>query len=339
MSEAPGPAGSVGALGEDGLIAMLLARFRGSAPGPAGGASAPAGPLGGVMPVGPGDDAAVLAVGTERIVLSTDTLVEGRDFRTGTSSGRDVGVKAAAQSFADVAAMGARPVALVVSLAAPAGTPVGWVDGLADGLAAECGRAGAVMAGGDVSEATEIVVTGTAIGSLDGGAAVLRSGARAGDVVALAGSTGPAAAGLALLESGRLGGFESLLAAQRRPAPPYRCGPAAATAHATAMIDTSDGLVRDALRVASASGVVIDLELAALAPSEELLAAARELSADPADWLLGGGEDHALLACFGPGTVLPEGFRRIGTVRAGAAAVLVDGQPWAGSAGWRHYRG
>ena len=91
---------SIGPLGEDGLVAAVLARFARSPDGR--------------MPVGPGDDAAVLALGTERIVISTDTLVEGRDFRRATSSGADVGVKAAAQNFADVAAMGARPVGLSV---------------------------------------------------------------------------------------------------------------------------------------------------------------------------------------------------------------------------------
>ncbi len=116
-----------------------------------------------------------------------------------------MGVKVAAQSMADVAAMGARPRALLVSLAAPGGagvaSPTIWPGGWPGGAAA-----GAAVVGGDVSEADQVVITGTALGLLDHEVdAVLRSGARAGDVVALAGVTGPSAAGLALLQAGGSG--------------------------------------------------------------------------------------------------------------------------------------
>jgi thiamine-monophosphate kinase len=337
----PGPADPpVAALGEDGLVASVVARF-------------PGGP--GLL-VGPGDDAAVLA-GAGPVVVSTDTLVEGHDFRQEWSSAYDVGVKTAAQNFADIAAMGGRPTALLVSLALPAGLPGSWAVGLADGLADECARAGAVMAGGDVSEAAEIVVTGTALGSL-AGAPVLRSGAGAGDVVALAGVVGPSAAGWALLAAASAGSaptdavptdavptdavltdpvLADLVDAHRRPAPPYPAGPRAALAGATAMIDTSDGLLRDAARIAAASGVTLDLSRTALTPGADLVAAARVLGVDPLDWVLTGGEDHALLACFPPTVALPPGFRVIGRVLAGAGEVLVDGAPRPGSAGWTHF--
>jgi thiamine-monophosphate kinase len=316
------------------------------------------------MPVGPGDDAAVLALTATQaagVVVSTDTLVEDRDFRRSTSTAADVGVKTAAQNLADVAAMGARPLALLVSLALPGTAKVAWAGELATGLAAECARAGAVMAGGDVSEAAEIVITGTALGTMDGRAPVLRSGARAGDVVALAGTTGRSAAGLALLESRLLeshllesrlpdpdlpepdGVTAGLVAAHRRPQPPYPAGPAAAAAGATAMIDTSDGLLRDAARVARASGVVLDLDPGTLPVSDELRAAAVALGRDPAsalDWVLSGGEDHALLACFPAGVEPPAPFRVVGRVlpaHGDGAHVLVDGAPWRGGTGWTHF--
>jgi thiamine-monophosphate kinase len=140
-----------------------------------------------------------------------------------------------------------------------------------------------------------------------------------------------------------------VLAAHRRPAPDYAAGPAAARAGATAMIDISDGLVRDALRVAQASGVRLELDSSALAPGADLLAVAALLPLPGVpqerarDWVMAGGEDHALLACFGAGMPLPAPFRPIGRVLEpavdGEAQVLLDGEPWAGAAGWTHFSG
>ena len=319
---------TLGAVGEDGLVASVLARY---GPSPAS------------VRVGPGDDAAVLALDGP-VVVSTDTLVEGHDFRRDWSTGHDVGVKTAAQNLADVAAMGARPVALLVSLAAPAHLPAAFARDLADGLADECARAGAAVVGGDVSAASEVVVTGTALGVLEGGrTAVLRSGARPGDVVALAGATGPSAAGLALLLAGDLPDDAAARAAVRAhlaPRPPYPAGPAAAAAGAPALIDTSDGLLRDAGRLAAASGVVLDLDPDALPPGDGLDAVATLLGAAPGraqEWVLAGGEDHALLACFPAGAALPGPFRPVGQVLAGAPGVLVGGRPWTGPTGWHHF--
>jgi thiamine-monophosphate kinase len=333
MAQPDGDGGTtVAALGEDGLVRGVIARY----------AAPPAGVL-----VGPGDDAAVLDL-PGRSVISTDTLVEGYDFLRAWSTAHDVGVKTAAQNLADVAAMGATPFALVVSLATPGDLPAVWARELADGLADECTRAGAAVVGGDVSQAGEIVVTGTAVGLL-AGPAVLRSGARAGDVVALCGVTGLSAAGLALLQAGYdVAGdrHAGLVRAHLAPRPTYPAGVAAAAAGATAMIDTSDGLLRDARRVAEASGVVLDLDPAALAPAADLLAAASTLGDEGLafGWVLSGGEDHALLACFPAGVAVPAPFRPIGEVRAlgaagtmGAAGVLVGGKAYDGVEGWRHF--
>jgi thiamine-monophosphate kinase len=319
-------------VGEDGLVASIVRRF---APHPAG------------VVVGPGDDAAVLDV-AGGLVVSTDTVVEGVDFRRDWSGGADVGVKVAAQNLADVAAMGARPLAVVVSLTAPGDLPLGWADALAEGLDDECRRAGAAVAGGDVSQGKEIVVTGTALGLLDG-RPVLRSGARPGDVVALAGTTGPSAAGLALLSSAGsaraavtlTASAPALVSAHRAPRPPYPAGPDAARAGATALIDTSDGLLRDAVRIAEASGVRIDLDTDALAPGPDLVAAAEALGdrSLATAWVLTGGEDHALLACFPPDVTPPPAYRVVGRVLDGPPQVLVDGRAWVGPGGWRHFAG
>jgi thiamine-monophosphate kinase len=313
--------------------------------------------------VGIGDDAAVLATPDGRVVATTDFLLEGRHFRRDWSSAQDVGHKAAARSLADVAAMGAVPTALLVALAAPADLPVSWARDLTKGLAAECARTGASVIGGDTARADRVLLAVTGLGDLAGRAPVLRSGAAPGDVVAIAGPLGHAAAGLALLQAGQTSpdGTAALIAAQLRPAPPYDAGPEAAALGATAMIDTSDGLLADLGHIASASGVRIDLAAATLRPAADpLIIAARAVPAsvrhvplsrtgrDPATspptspesqalrWMLTGGEDHSLAATFPPGTRLPSRWMVIGKVRPGQGTV-VDGQPFAETAGWDHF--
>lgn len=295
--------------------------------------------------VGPGDDTAVLRAPDGRVVATTDVLVEGRDFRLDWSSGADVGAKAAAQNLADVAATGAVPTGLLVGLVAPGDLPVAWALDLARGLVEACEGTGAAVVGGDLSGGRDVVVAVTALGDLQGRAPVLRSGARPGEDVALAGVLGRSATGWRALEV--LGAPEAgrrlpdLVAAHRRPVPPYAAGPAAAHAGATAMLDLSDGLLRDAGRLASASDVVLDLDEQALtAFVDPLRAAAAMLDADPWALVLGGGEDHGLLATFPAGTA-PAGFTVVGRTSApgpGEAGVLVGGraQP---AAGWDHFGG
>jgi thiamine-monophosphate kinase len=335
---------SLADLGEDRLIAAVTARFRVDATDRCDGARDPGGVA---VRIGPGDDAAALDIpGT--VVVSTDTVVEGYDFLRTWSSGGDVGVKVAAQSFADIAAMGARPLALLVSLAAPGDLPATWATDLADGLRQECDRAGARVIGGDMSQAAEIVITGTALGVLSG-PAVRRAGARPGDVVAVSGRLGLSAAGLALLMGHAVadGGASSLVRrlveAHLAPRPPYGAGVEAAQAGAHALIDTSDGLLRDAARLAVESGVLIDLHPDALAPPEDLRRAADLLKRpdDARSWVLTGGEDHAMLACFPPDAALPASFEVIGVVSDrgdGAARVTVGGLPWGDAGGWVHFR-
>src|SRR5690606_24916451 len=142
--------------------------------------------------------------------------------------------------------------------------PVDWVTGLARGLADACTPLGAAVVGGDLSGGDQVVVAVTVHGDLEGRAPVLRSGARPGDVVALAGSLGLTPAGPALLAAGGGDGRDTPFAAYRRPAPPLASGPVAADAGARAMMAVSDGLLRDAGRIARASGAVLDLAPATL---------------------------------------------------------------------------
>ena len=406
------------------------------------------------LEVGPGDDCAVLAAPApgQRTVVTTDTLVENQDFmnlwpggiaRVGEagefileparSSGYDVGRKAATQNLADVAAMGARPVSLFISLSWPGSTPYGWIDGFAHGIVDGinvCGATGCVIGGGDIGDSTEMSVTVTALGYTN--RAVLRSGARPGDTIALAGRTAWSDAGLRLLlnrlslpatallraiaagqeveaaldavgqawaqkqiekqgegsavalpeglielvrtltpedAAHMIAVCERAVASQHHPVSLIPAGEVARQHQASSMLDLSDGLVKDAGRVAAASGVQMRLDRAVVdAFAEPLLPLARLLLAigerneageSPASlartFVLVGGEDHGLLATF-PGEV-PEEFVPLGTCVADAperglsaelygaerrhnavtgAAVVMDGRSLDGM-GWEHY--
>ena len=285
--------------------------------------------------VGPGDDAAVLRTPKGHVVVSTDLLVEGRHFRRDWASAGDIGHKAAAQNLSDINAMGGTATALTVGLAAPPELPVEWALELADGLAAEAALVGASIIGGDLTRADEVVIALTVLGACEV-APVLRSGARPGDVVALAGRQGWAAGGLAVLARG----FRSprkLVEAYQRPAPPYAAGLLAAKAGATAMIDVSDGLLADLGHIADGSGVSIDLETRAFTIDEPLQAVGAALGADPLTFILGGGDDHPIAATFPSDVPLPEGYRQIGRVSTGAGEVTVDGEPYDGPRGHTHF--
>lgn len=318
-SPPPNP-GSVAELGEFGLIARITLG-RGLPPGTV---------------LGPGDDAAVLAVADGRVVVSTDVLVEGVHFRLDWSTPHQVGRKAMAANLADVAAMGAVPTALVVGLAVPGRTAVSTVDGLAAGMWEEAERAGAGIVGGDVVSAEQLVVSVTALGNLQGRAPVTRSGARPSDVLGLCGRLGWSAAGLAVLRRGHHCPL-AVVEAHQVPEPPYRAGPQAAEAGATAMIDVSDGLLADAGHLARASGVGIDIDSAAVPLAATLAEVALTLGADARHWVLTGGEDHALLACFPAGAALPTGWTVLGVTRQGCG-VTVDGHAYdVAPSGWEHF--
>jgi len=287
--------------------------------------------------VGPGDDGAVVLAPDGRVVVSTDMLVEDRHFRLDWSTPHDVGRKAMAQNAADIEAMGARVTAFVVGFGAPPATPAAQVEALADGMWDEAARFGATIVGGDLVASPQWVVSVTVLGDLAGRAPVLRSGARPGSRIAVAGELGYSAAGYALWHSG-IEQCDEFRERHLVPQPPYGQGRVAAEAGAQAMIDVSDGLVADLRHVAEESGVGIDLSTQALdADHGILLSAAAFADIDAWTWVFGGGEDHALVAAF-PGPI-PAGWREIGHVIDGPARVLVDGTEWRGYAGWRSFPG
>jgi thiamine-monophosphate kinase len=284
--------------------------------------------------VGPGDDSAVISAPDGRFTVTTDTLIEGHDFKLEWSTAYDLGWKAVASNIADVAAMGAVPTALVITLSVPGSTLVTWLEHFADGLKAACISLapGCGVVGGDLASSDQVMISVAAHGSLEGREPVLRSGAQIGDVVAVGGTLGRAAAGLALLASGNrdaISAYDELVNIQRRPNPPIRAGVEAAIAGATSMLDLSDGLARDSARIAKASDVTIQIDPMNLQGFEAVLEeAARAIDANPSDWVIGGGEDHSLLATFPAGSTLPRAFKPIGVVLpAGPAPVMLGAQP------------
>lgn len=295
--------------------------------------------------VGPGDDCAVISAPDGRFVVTTDTLIEGHDFKLDWSTGFDLGWKSVASNIADVAAMGARPTALVVAVAAPKNTTISWLEAFADGLRSACENLapGCGVVGGDLASAEQIMISVTAHGDLQGREPVLRSGAQVGDIVAVAGTLGRAACGLALLASENtdaINAYDDWVNVQRRPEPPIHAGIEAAEAGATAMLDISDGLARDAARIAKSSNVTIQINPAMLQGFEAVLElAAQAIEADPKQWVLAGGEDHSLLATFTPAATIPPSFKPIGTVlEPGSSPVLLGDQP-VNELGWDSVRG
>ncbi len=291
--------------------------------------------------LGPGDDTALLAVPGGRVLATTDAVVAGQDWRDEWSSATDVGHKLTAANLADIAAMGGVATGLLVALAADPATPMRWLADLTDGIVAEGRTVGAQLIGGDLSSAAPgtVVISMTALGVLtgvDGRPAdpVRRDGAVPGDLVAVAGTLGRSDAGLRLLLAGTPEAAPDLVATHQRPSPPYRQGPVAAAAGARAMIDLSDGLSRDADRIARASGVRLNLSRGMLQRYVDALGPA--VTGDDA-WasVLHGGEDHALLATYPPGVRLPTGWQRIGEAVPGEG-VWLDGVPLP-VGGWDHF--
>ena len=288
--------------------------------------------------VSSGDDAAVVALGDPRFVVTTDTLVQDHDFKLEFSSGFDLGFKAVASNVADVVAMGARPIALTVAMVVTPTTTQAWLEDFARGLQAGLDELAptAEIVGGDLAAGSQIVIAVAAHGELIA-EPVLRSGAKPGDVIAICGTLGKAAAGLDLLlhpDKSLSASYPELVSVQLRPTPPVEFALQAAHS-ATAMMDISDSLALDANRMARASGVALNLHSSKLFGYQAVLELAAQSVNSRAgaqfseiDWVLFGGEDHSFLTTFPAGVELPKGFKIVGEVLASQEPMaLLDGKP------------
>jgi thiamine-monophosphate kinase len=244
-------------------------------------------------------DAAVV----EGLVVTQDALVEGIHFRFDLLGWRELGARAAAVNISDLAASGAEPLALLVALGVPAETELEDVLALYAGL----NERGVPVRGGDTTRADDVFLSVTALGRSD--RLPGRAGARPGDNVVV---TGPLGAAGAAFRAGQLPPVPDRVEAGKRLA-----------RVATAMLDVSDGLARDAAHVAERSGACLAIELERVP-----LAGGAELDD------LGFGEDYELLAT----TPDPLGFPVIGRVEEGEGVELtMRGEPYE-LAGWEHFR-
>jgi len=258
---------------------------------------------------GPGDDCAVVRARGGRYdwLLKADPVIEGIHFRPD-AAGRRIGRKAIGRVLSDIAAMGGEPLWVLVDLAAPPDTPVERMNGLMAGLAARARRAGAAVVGGDVSAGPALEAHVFAVGRVEKGKAVLRSGARPGDALFVTGSLGGSGAGKHL-------DFVPRLAEGRWLA---RAG------WARAMMDLSDGLAADLPRLCQASrvGACLDLNAIPVAPALKRLRARSE-------WMrraLTDGEDYELLLAVSPARApaLARAWRRTWRIRLTRIGVCTD---------------
>jgi thiamine-monophosphate kinase len=278
--------------------------------------------------LGIGDDAALVR-GPGRLLLTTDILVEGEDFRRADHPPRLLGRKALNVNLSDIAAMGGRPLHALVGLALPGDIEEVWLRGFMAGLSSAARAAGVALVGGDLSQSREIMIAVTVTG--EGRFPVTRSGAKPGDAIYVSGTLGDAAGGLRLLEKGGIGGVAKpvrpLVEAFLDPEPRLKLGALLARRRlASAMIDLSDGLSVDLRHICEESGTGAEVEAARVPISPALARFAR----DPLDMALSGGEDFELLFTVRPAKVreveaLARAFRvtRIGRVIPGRAVRLV----------------
>lgn len=252
------------------------------------------------VPLGTGDDAAVVEVAGCPIVVAVDTLVEDVHFDRSLSDLGDIGWKALAVNVSDVAAVGGTATAAVISLQRPDGFGIEDVEALYRGLHEGAEAWGCRLVGGDTVGGPNLAVSVTILGvPVQPGRLLRRAGASVGDVVVLVGRLGLAAAGLALARAGErevLDQHPDLLVAHQRPEPQHLAAGPLVVGGAASAIDVSDGLGRDLGHIAEASGVHIRVEAGRLPRHPGVVAAGEALGRDPLDWIVGGGDDYALVA-------------------------------------------
>ncbi len=258
--------------------------------------------------VGLGDDAAVVAPGGGELVLTTDLLVEGVHFESGSISAHDLGAKSVIVNLSDIAAMAASPRFALVALGVPPDTDAAWVMELYGGMRDVCAEYAVAVVGGDTNRSERVTVSVAVVGEVAPGRAVLRSGAGVGDRIVVTGSLGAAAGGLALSRAeGPVAGAalsepwgRQLAEALARPT--ARVGEAQLLARSgvTAMMDLSDGLAKDLSRLCIASDVGARITIDDVPVAPAVVLGAEALGIDAVALALSGGEDYELLATIPP---------------------------------------
>jgi thiamine-monophosphate kinase len=249
-----------------------------------------------------GDDAAVVRA-RGYAVTSVDAMVDGVHFRRSQLSCEQLGHRALAGALSDLAAMGADPGEAYLMLGLPEGYELSDAVAIAHGAQRLATSTRVTIAGGDITMASDLIVSFTVVGwAADPGRLVGRDGARAGDLVAVTGALGGSGAGLALLDRrAKLADAvlePALIRRYAEPEPRLSAGATLARLGATAMIDLSDGLASDALRIAERSRGRIELSLSRIPLADGVAEVARALGQDPREFAATGGEDYELCVCL-----------------------------------------
>jgi thiamine-monophosphate kinase len=283
--------------------------------------------------VGIGDDAAVVA-GFSHQILTTDIAVEGVHFKKEWSSAYEIGQRIAAANIADVLSMNGQCDYLLVAASLTGGETLQWIGELAQGIADAAQKVGAIVVGGDISQSPALQFAITAVGHSE--KVITRSGAQVGDSIYLSSLTGWSAAGLHLL-SNSIGadsdGAQEALQQYKAPTLDLNID----FSRANAMADVSDSVLVQINQIAKASGVAVHLSLIEIEKSEEfarLNNLAQEFGVEIWQWILAGGEDHALIAT---GHDLP-GIK-IGEVVEGEGVEIFDheGRKKVAPVSWSHF--
>jgi thiamine-monophosphate kinase len=281
--------------------------------------------------LGIGDDCAILNTSkADKFVVTTDILIENHHFKKEWISAKDLAKRAFVQNFADVAAMGAKGFAAVVSLALPSLLEKSekWIIDFVDGLTEIAIENNVAIVGGDLSGSEAIVVNIAAFGDLEGRSAVLRSGAKVGNVLAVSNinKLGLSLKGYLEFNSDNANADSGAKKQYLVPSSDFKNGIIAAKSGATAMMDISDGLYVDSSRIAKASGVRIELFQA--------------LDNVNPEYYYFGGEDHEYLATFPNKDSIPKGWTQVGKITEGSPVVCgeeIDKLLAQGKHGWDHF--
>lgn len=269
--------------------------------------------------IGIGDDAA-LVQGAEEQILTTDIAVEGVHFRVDWSAAYEIGKRVAAANIADVMSMNGKCDYLLVAATLTGEESLDWIRDLAQGIADQASAAGAVVVGGDLARSRTLSIAITAVGRTP--KAIKRSGAKVGDSIYLSSLTGWSSAGLAILSQELSpSGVHAATALNEFRAPTLDL--ASDYSYATSMSDVSDAVMIQGAQMAKASGVRFEINIEEIERVPEfagLSSLATELGSNVLDWVLQGGEDHALLAT---GVDLP-GIK-VGSVVEGNGVVVLQG--------------
>ena len=280
--------------------------------------------------VGIGDDAAVVST-DQHSVITTDMAIEDIHFNREWSSAYEIGSKITVANLADVYAMGADPRYLVVALTLTGNEDMDWIKGLAQGMADTAAKSDAVVVGGDLSRADKVMISMTAIGALR--LHITRAGARVGDSIYLSALPGWSRAGLEVLTKNLPESPAYTRALSQFKSPHLDPAVMRSFKSAHALCDVSDSLLVQAEQISKASSVGLEIDTKKIEKSDgfaDLAALAQTIGCDVWDLVLGGGEDHVLLAT---GVNLP-GIS-IGRVIEGSGVKVLEMKKAPES--WRHF--